>query len=187
MKESAIGRREFLKAAFIGAGALALGGAGVLASKSLKEQKTGSFPSAEAAEKEALRLIEEEGACRVIVRGGEIVHIESGRGTAPLLRLLANDAEKLEGATLVESVLGLAAAAAAFKGGVEKIIARTASEKAREFLARNAIPLVAETVVPRIMNRDLTGPCPLEASAEGLSSADDIIAAATKTLENFYV
>ncbi|MBP5284571.1 MAG: DUF1893 domain-containing protein [Kiritimatiellae bacterium] len=131
---------------------------------------------------EAWRLIEEEGACRVVVKDGRIVAVARGRGAGPVLRLLESDFESLANATVVDSVVGLAAAAAAVKGGVARVCARTASETARNFLASNGIPLEAKVVVPTIMNRDLTGPCPLESGLASLTSADAMLAKAESIL-----
>ena len=131
---------------------------------------------------EAWRLIEEEGACRVVVKDGEIAAVAKGRGAGPVLRLLETDSAALDGSTVFDSVVGLAAAAAAVKGGAVKVCARTASEGARDFLAANGIELEAKVVVPQIMNRDMTGPCPLEARLKGMTSAAGMVAQSSAIL-----
>ncbi len=178
MSESTLSRRHFLLSSLVGLGAAATGVAGVRPSGDLAD-----FPSLEDAINEAWRLVEEEGVCRVIVRGSAIVSVERGRGIGPLMRLLDAQPQMLADATVVDSVVGRAAAAVAVKGGVAKVLARTASEGARDILAAGNVPLEAKVVVPHIMNRDLTGVCPIEAATCGFGSPDAIIVAARQTLD----
>ena len=178
MSESTLSRRHFLLSSLVGLGAAATGVAGVR-----PRGEFADFPSREDAINEAWRLVEEEGVCRVIVRGSAIVSVERGRGIGPLMRLLDAQPQMLADATVVDSVVGRAAAAVAVKGGVAKVLARTASEGARYILAAGNVPLEAKVVVPHIMNRDLTGVCPIEAATCGFGSPDAIIVAARQTLD----
>ncbi len=177
-----LSRRALLKSALLGAGAVAVGGAGVAVASAVGRRL---FGSEDAAIAEAWRLIEEEGASRVIVRGGEIAAVAKGRGVRPILALLETDGAALAGAIVVDSVVGLPAAAVAVKGRAAKVLARTASEPARDFLTRSGVPLEAKVVVPNILNRDLTGVCPLEASLVALNGAgpDALVAQAYATLD----
>ena len=181
MSKTDLSRRQFLLSSLMGLGAVAAAGAsGVTAGAGGEES---NFPSPEAALKEAWRLVEEEGVCRVVVRGSSIVSVERGRGVGPLVRLLDARPQLLKGSVVVESVVGRAAAAIAVQGGVARVLARTASEGARDVLSAAQVPLEAKVVVPHIMNRDLTGICPIEAATEGFNSPADIVAAARRTLD----
>jgi hypothetical protein len=171
-------RRHLISSALVGTMADAFAGTAKV-HPAQKPHVVGTGPDAES---EAWRLIEEEGVCRVVVKGGAVVAVAKGRGAGPVLRLLETDAAALKGATVFDSVVGLAAAAAAVKGGVSKVCARTASEGARAFLAANGVALEAKVVVPQIMNRDMTGPCPLEAGLKGMTSADDMVAQSSSIL-----
>ena len=179
MKESNMSRRRFLLSSLAGFGAVAASGA----ASALPASRTKEYASHEDACNEAWRLIEEDGACRAIVSGRAIVSVEHGRGVGPLMRLMASNPSLLDGTVMVDSVVGRAAAAIAVKGGVKKVLARTASEGAKSVLARGGVALEAKVVVPGIMNRDLTGACPVEAATAGLESPDEIIAATARTLD----
>ncbi len=172
-----LSRGQFIAAALAGAGAAGAGAAiGVAASR-------GKAKTAEDAAAEAWRLMEEEGACRVVVKDGTIVSVAKGRGARPALDMLKTSPRSLEGATVFDSVAGLAVAAAAVKGGAAKVCARTASEGAKALLEKNGVALEAKVVVPEIMNRDLTGPCPLESAVSGLEAPAEIVAAAREWLD----
>ena len=179
MSELNTSRRNFLTSSLIGLGALAASGAIPAA---LDADETRAFFSQEEALNEAWRLIEEEGAARVIIQASSIVSISKGRGFAPLARLLDSNASLLRGALVVESVAGRAAAAVFAKGAVAKLFARTASEGALEVLKEAGIPCEAKIVVANIMNRELTGVCPIEESTKGFKTPDSIIAAAHNAL-----
>lgn len=176
MSSQTLSRRGFLASSLAGLGA------SMTVGETTSTADAGNFPTQDAAIAEAWRLVEEYGACRVIIRECKIVSLERGRGLGPFLRLLETRPQCLKGAIVVDSVLGVASAAVAVKGGSVKVLARTASKSACEMLARNGIPFEAKVVVPHILNRNLTGICPLEASTQGLDAPDEIIATARKVL-----
>lgn len=174
---SDMSRRKFLLSSLAGLGAAAVTRAG------LGGDLGYTFGTHDEAVREAWRLVEEDGAARAIVKGCEVVSVERGRGVGPLIRLLVSSPQLLKGATIVDSVAGRAVAAVAAKGGAKEVLARTASEGAKEVLAASGIPLEAKVMVAHIMNRDLTGTCPIEAATEGLDSPDEIVAAAKRKLD----
>ena len=180
MSEGNMSRRQFLLSSLAGIGAVAASGA---ANTVLSGGEVREFAAPDEAIKEAWRLVEEAGFSRVIVKDSAIVAAERGRGVGPLMRLVESSPAILEGATIVDSVVGRAVAAVAVKGGAGKVLARTASAGAREVLAAKGIPLEAKVMVENIMNRDLTGVCPIEAATAGLGDADAIIAAAKLKLD----
>lgn len=179
MNMQSVSRRSFLTSSLAGMAAAAGAAA---AAAAVPSDAADVFDSDADALAEAWRLVEEDGCCRVIVRGREIVSKERGRGTGPFLRLLDSRPDVLRGARVVDSTVGIASAAVAVKGGAAKVFARTASEGARDVLARAGIPLEARVVVPHILNRDLSGPCPLESGVAGLAGVDEILVAARQTL-----
>jgi len=180
MSKTQLSRRHFLLSSLAGLGCAATAGATTIRSSADGEP----FPTPTAALAEAWRLVEEEGVCRAIIQGSAIVSVERGRGVGPLMRLLDAQPQWLKGALLVDSVVGRTAAAAAVKGGVAKVFARTASEGASKILAAANLPLEAKVVVPHIMNRDLTGVCPIEAATQALDTPEAILAAARKALDD---
>lgn len=179
--EGNMSRRQFLLSSLAGLGAMAAPAA--VSAIAGVQAGVDEFASHDEAIREAWRLVEEEGVSRVIVKGDAILSVERGRGVGPLIRLLASSPDLLKGATIVDSVAGRAVAAVAAKGGAVKVLARTASEGAKEVLAANGIPLEAKVLVGHIMNRDLTGTCPIEVATEGLENPQEIIVAARRKLD----
>ena len=179
--ESNMSRRQFLLSSLAGLGTVAAPAA--VSALAGGQAGVDEFASHDEAIKAAWRLVEEEGVSRVIVKGDAILSVERGRGVGPLFRLLASSPQLIKGATIVDSVAGRAVAAVAAKGGAKEVLARTASEGAKEVLAASGIPLEAKVMVAHIMNRDLTGTCPIEAATEGLDSPDEIVAAAKRKLD----
>ncbi|MBP5232272.1 MAG: DUF1893 domain-containing protein, partial [Planctomycetes bacterium] len=58
-----------------------------------------------------------------------------------------------------------------------------ASEAAAKLLADRGIPSDAGMLAPRILNRDHSGPCPMERACEGLDDPAAIVEAARQTLK----
>ena len=117
---------------------------------------------------EARRLLDSGFAC-VLLKDGVIAARVKGRGVMPLLDLLDHAPDKLRGAWLVDRVIGRAAAAIAAMGGVKRVDAMLAAEGASDILAKKSIAFSADKIVPVVLNRDKTGPCPMEAAVKKLS------------------
>ena len=117
-------------------------------------------PISEADLLKEMRARLDAGAAVVVARDGVIVAVEEGRGIGPLLKLL--DGMKLQGALVVDRVIGRAAAAICAKGGVRKVCTPLAGKGAAELLEKRGIVLEAEQTVERILNRDKTDSCPME-------------------------
>ena len=99
------------------------------------------------------------------------IHIEKDGVTIyesrdPMLKslffCLAQKREELKGATVVDKIVGRAAALLAVLGEVEQVITPLASESAKETLAEAGVLLYATKIIPFIINRDRTGLCPME-------------------------
>ena len=126
---------------------------------------------------EAASLIEKGGKACVAVKDGVIAASRDGRGVAPLLDILDREPENLRGAILVDKVIGRAAAAICAVGGVRRVYGFTVSDEAADFLAAHGIGCVARASVPRILNRDKSGLCPMERACEGLDDPEKMVAA----------
>lgn len=85
-----------------------------------------------------------------------------GKGVQPILTLLDKDA--LRDATVVDKVIGRAAAAVAIVGKVRRVHALLMSEEAKSLLEKHGVHTSADKVVPKILNRELTASCPMEAT-----------------------
>ena len=118
------------------------------------------------------------GAAVVAARNGVIVAVEEGRGIGPLLKLL--DGMKLDGALVVDKVIGRAAAAICVQGGARKVCTRLAGKGAAELLEKRGIVFEAEQTVERILNRDKTGSCPMEKTVDGMDDPAKMVEALRK-------
>ena len=121
----------------------------------------GSEPAAPQVETALVQIKAGEASC-VLVKEGAIVTEALGSGILPLLSLLDEKRGDMEGADLVDKIVGRAAAMIAIEGGVRSVTAMVMSEDARELLQAHGIATHARTYVPQILNRHFSGRCPME-------------------------
>ena len=128
---------------------------------------------------EAKRLLSAKAAF-ALVKDGVIFSYAKGCGVKPLLDRLETRPEDLKGAWLIDKVVGRAAAAIAVKGGVKRVHALTLSEDAESFLREKGVQTSCDEKTPKILNRDKTGPCPMEEAVSGLSDVEKMVDAVAK-------
>ncbi|MBR7180572.1 MAG: DUF1893 domain-containing protein [Kiritimatiellae bacterium] len=122
-----------------------------------------------------MRYFIDEGASAVVAKKGVIVASEKGKGVAPLLKLY--DKGVLEGSVLVDRVIGRAAAAICIEGGVKSVHALVMGADAAVMLKAASIRCSAERMVPAILDRSLSGSCPLEKTVEGMTEPGKMVEA----------
>ena len=120
-------------------------------------------------------LVRRGDASAVVAKDGIIRARETGRGVLPLLKLL--DGGNLNGAFVVDKVIGRAAAAICIVGGARSVHGLLMSEDAKSLLAKHGIAATAEKVVPKILDRKLSASCPLEATVAEESDPQKMVAA----------
>lgn len=118
---------------------------------------------------EAATMIRDGKAECVLVKNGKIAIVERGHGVSPLLVMYDSHASEMEGAIVVDKVIGRAAACIAICGKASHVHGELMSEDAVEFLSDNGISSSYTQLVPRILNQKMDGLCPLEQSVEGLT------------------
>ena len=106
-------------------------------------------------------LVRRGEAAAVTARDGVIQARASGRGVLPLLKLL--DDGHLRHALVVDKVIGRAAAAVCLVGRARRVHGLLMSEEAKSLLAAHNVPATTDRLVPKILNRDQSASCPLEA------------------------
>jgi len=148
--------------------------AGALALSIFFGVRAGAAESDSAQFEEARGMIREGAAECVVIRDGKL-HVGRGRGVMPLLDFSDRTPGLLRGATVVDKVIGRAAAALLISGGARAVYGETMSADAREFLERHGVAADCGKLVPRILNADRSDLCPLEKSVAGI---DDPVAAA---------
>lgn len=121
----------------------------------------------------ASRLLAKKSVACVVAKKGKVIASENGRGVAPILRLYENDL--LKDATVIDKVVGRAAAMVMTRGGVISCHAVTLSEGAQKWLTEHKVEITYETLVPHIINRQGDGMCPMEQIALSLDSDQTIV------------
>ena len=97
------------------------------------------------------------------------------RGVADLLWLLEHEPGFLHGAWVADKVVGRGAAALLVLGQVARLHSDVLSQGALELLEQGGVKTEYDTLVPGIINRAGTGPCPVESLCQPLSSPEEML------------
>lgn len=133
---------------------------------------------------EAKKMIQDGKAECVLIKNDSIYGQERGHGVSPLLVMYDEHKEAMLNATLVDKVIGRAAATIAICGKVKHVHGELMSEDAVEFLNNNGITTSYTSLVHRILNRKRDGLCPLEQSVEGIDNPANALVALRKRIES---
>ena len=123
----------------------------------------------------AVQLLRDGQAACVVLRDGEIVRAETGRGVAPMIRLYEGGA--LQGAYVVDKIGGKAAAMLMTLGGVSGCYALTVSRPALDWFVGHGIAVEYEVCAEYIVNRAGDGICPMEQTVKELTDATEALVA----------
>ena len=110
--------------------------------------------------KDLIRILR-EGNHSLVVFKNEISTYD-GRGVSDLFRLLHEQPEVLEGASLADKIVGKGAAALMALGKVKEVYADIISQPALMLLEQEGIRATYGKQVSHIINRAGTGMCPVE-------------------------
>lgn len=108
-----------------------------------------------------LNALEEQGVGMIIVNHGETTTYNLP-GVQDLLRLTAEEPERLKDAVVADKRVGKAAACLLIEGGVKRVNTPLVSTPAKEMLEAAGIPLFAREEIPLMVNMDGTDLCPME-------------------------
>ena len=120
-------------------------------------------------------LVRRGEAAAVTARDGVIQARASGRGVLPLLKLL--DDGHLRHALVVDKVIGRAAAAVCLVGRARRVHGLLMGEDAKALLEAHGVTATADRLVPKILNRDLSASCPMEAKVGNETDPEKMVAA----------
>ena len=149
--------------------------------------KYGSCGAAKSAEKYAVqmarqKILDGKAGC-IVIKYGDIIHEENGRGIAPILDIYRQYPGKMKRAFLVDKVIGKAAAMVAICGKVKAVHAELICDSAVEILNRHGIRVTYTKRVKDILNRRRNGLCPMEQTvlnicdpAEGVKALEIAVA-----------
>jgi hypothetical protein len=124
-----------------------------------------------------LVILESEGLSLLVVRHGTELYRSYDPGVRPLLELVDWFPGGLDGATVVDRVVGACAARIFDYLRVDQVIGLTGSISAEHILHAASITFAFRTTVVDIRNRDNTGPCPFEQLSLLHASPRDLIPA----------
>ena len=133
----------------------------------------------------ARRLLEEGGYTCVICRGAEI-NTATARGVRPLVNWLDAGLD-VRGGCAADKVVGKATAFLYCLLGVKAVYAGIMSRGAAEVLENAGIEARYGKLVPGIINRAGTGPCPFEAAVSAISAADQAMAAIRQKMKEMNI
>lgn len=116
----------------------------------------------------AKQMLASGGYTCVICRA-DACHTATARGVKPLVNWLDTGAD-LSGASAADKVVGKATAFLYCLLGVRAVYAQVMSRGAAEVLENAGIAAEWSKLVPGIINRAGTGPCPFEAAVSGIDA-----------------
>ena len=108
----------------------------------------------------AKNLIKNEKATCVVIKNDKILNIETGRGVKPVIALYEQGI--LSGASVVDKIIGKAAAMVLVLGGVKSCYGLTMSRAAVDYLKSHGVAVEYDTLTEHIINRKGDGICPME-------------------------
>jgi hypothetical protein len=132
-----------------------------------------------------LVILENEGLSLLVVRHATELYRSYDAGVRPLLELVEWFPGGLDGATMVDRVVGACAARIFDYLRVDQVIGLTGSISAERILHAAAITFAFRTTVVDIRNRNNTGPCPFEQLSLSNSGPQDLIRAIRLKLAEF--
>ena len=117
-----------------------------------------------------------EGQYTCVICGNGTLHTATARGVKPLVNWL-DAGTNLENASAADKVVGKATAFLYCLLGVRAVYARIMSQGAADVLKHQGIACSWEQLVPGIINRAGTGPCPFEAAVQNISDPQTALTA----------
>lgn len=111
----------------------------------------------------------------------EIAHTSTKRGITPLVEWLTTEFD-IKGFSAADKIVGKAAALLFVMGGLKEVYAPVMSKAAVDILSRHGIYTEYKTLVKTIINRNGTGPCPMEQAVSDIDDPAEALEAIQNTL-----
>lgn len=103
-----------------------------------------------------------ENNCTFVAVNNSETRISVLRGVAPIIKLIDEEPEFLNGACVADKVIGKAAAILLYKYGVKEIYTPLTSDHAIKYLSNKNIKFEYNEKTEHIINRTKTDMCPME-------------------------
>ena len=130
---------------------------------------------------QAKKSLTESNATFVMIRDGK-TEVSERRGVAPILELLREDPDSLEGGYVADKVIGKAAALLLMYGRIRALYTKVISSHALNVLKDSGIEVIYDKLVPFVINRDGTDMCPMEKLVLQIESPEDAFEALDKKI-----
>ena len=114
------------------------------------------------------------------MKNNQINHTEKSRGINGIMKLLEQN--KLSGCFIADEIIGRGAAMIFVAGGVKACYGLTMSKGALELLEKQGIKATYATLTDSIINRQGTGPCPMESAIADITDTTQAIVALKEAL-----
>ena len=124
---------------------------------------------------QAIEQVKNGLASALVVKDNQVVTKANGKGIMPLLELYDNQAKALEDGSLIDKVIGRAAAFIAIESKVRTVYGDLMSEEALHLLQQHHIPATYGKLVPQILNQKQDGLCPMEQTVIGIQNSQEAI------------
>lgn len=125
------------------------------------------------------------GAYSCVIRKGNDVRTFHQRGVADLWLLCQDGEHLLQGAQIVDKVVGKGAAALMIYGGICEVYADVISKPALELLQAHGVKTSYLQMVDRILNRRADGLCPVETLCVNLDSVTEMVDEISKFINGY--
>ena len=131
----------------------------------------------------AKKRIYADEASVILIKEDKVIYEIKGSGIAPLLKIAQTDRNLLCGATVVDKIVGKAAASLFTLCGAAEVYALTLSRAGKEYLEDHGIAVSCDTFTEMIVNRQKTGMCPFEQAVKDAGEPEECFAIIEETLE----
>lgn len=112
--------------------------------------------------KEKIENLKEKNLSIQVEKNGKLIYQSQKPMLKPLFLCLTEHRREMEGSTVIDKIVGQAAAYICVLAKVKRVLTPVASQSACDVLKENNIELKALRIIPQIMNRDNTDQCPME-------------------------
>ncbi len=126
--------------------------------------------------RDKIAALQTSGLSLHVEKEGRVIFSSPESMLKPLFTCLNQHPEEMVGCTVVDKIVGRAAAMLCARSGVARVITPLISRSAIDILNRYGIAYHALRVIPQIMNRDQSAPCPMEQLAGQYEQPADFFA-----------
>jgi hypothetical protein len=132
----------------------------------------------------AKELLEKEELTLAVVKDGECIFKSKKRGIYPLYIAVRDIRDDMNGASAADKVIGRGAAQLYEYANIKRVFATMISEGTKKVFENANIEYEASKIVPKIMNRDKTGMCPVETISYESETIEEVLEKIEKFLKS---